>query len=351
MAPRFRIVGEVSSPETFQRRWQAGPMGGQIGRRDDNDWVLADGERYVSSVHAEVLYRDGSWWLRDLSTNGTFVNGARSPLGRDREHPLRNGDKLRIGEFNIVVDMDEGPARPQFEEDAAAQTLMANHRSAVVAERPPRRETHSARAAAAEKDMWPGLQALCKGAGFDPNTLSVEARAAALHHAGLVLRESLIGFSELTRTRTDFARDFGVNSGTLKGDATGRLVQLAAVDQLLEMLLSGRGTGDARAVDEVRAQYSRTRNHELAVSAAMAQAVAALLERLDPAELERQLGQNSATASNESKARLWNRYCETFRSVAQTADAGLPAAFLRAFVSAYESVIAGGDARRPGEDD
>src|SRR5919201_159996 len=54
--------------------------GGTIGRSADNDWVLPDPLRYVSAHHARVEYRDGNFYLEDLSTNGVFVNDDERPL-------------------------------------------------------------------------------------------------------------------------------------------------------------------------------------------------------------------------------------------------------------------------------
>lgn len=49
----------------------------RIGRAVDNDIVLSN-EPTVSRHHAELLYDDGSWSVRDLgSHNGSLVNGER----------------------------------------------------------------------------------------------------------------------------------------------------------------------------------------------------------------------------------------------------------------------------------
>lgn len=45
-----------------------------IGRKSDNDLVLSDPT--IGRYHAEILYEDGHFWLKDLeSLNGTFLNG------------------------------------------------------------------------------------------------------------------------------------------------------------------------------------------------------------------------------------------------------------------------------------
>ena len=89
--------------------------GGTIGRSADNDWVLPDPLRYVSAHHARVHFRDGHFYLEDVSTNGVFVNDDEQPLARRGAdgHRLRNGDVVRMGEYQIVVALETEPARTQ----------------------------------------------------------------------------------------------------------------------------------------------------------------------------------------------------------------------------------------------
>ncbi len=82
--------------------------GGNIGRSADNDWVLPDPLRYVSAHHARVEYRDGQFFLEDLSTNGVFVNDDERPLAKAKPmgHPLTTGDIIRMGDYHIVASVD-----------------------------------------------------------------------------------------------------------------------------------------------------------------------------------------------------------------------------------------------------
>lgn len=77
--------------------------GGTIGRTQGNDWVLPDPERFVSGAHAKIQYRDSVYYLGDTSTNGVFVNGSSQPVGAGNFVPLRNGDRLLIGDYEISV--------------------------------------------------------------------------------------------------------------------------------------------------------------------------------------------------------------------------------------------------------
>src|SRR5581483_7726484 len=82
--------------------------GGTIGRSADNDWVLPDPLRYVSAHHARVGFRDGHYYLEDLSTNGTFVNDDERPLAKALPlgHMLKTGDIVRMGDYQIVAAVD-----------------------------------------------------------------------------------------------------------------------------------------------------------------------------------------------------------------------------------------------------
>jgi predicted component of type VI protein secretion system len=379
MALRLKIVSDNAAAAGDQPRWTFGVNGGRIGRNSGNDWVLRDPDRYVSGRHAEIEHRAGTWILRDTSTNGTFVNGSDEALGPDRPHALAHGDRFRIGEYEIEVEItggndfppQEAPPVSDVELDASfeVQNFISTGRrereksaqaaSRARADTPPRMVPPAAQAPAAaasrardEQDLWPGLVALCKGAGIDPRSLPAEVRGIALQQAGQLLREALVGFAELARSRADFAGEFGISSGARKRDATGAFARIAAVEQVLELMLSGRGTGDARAVDEIRAQFSRARQHDVAMRAALREALAAVFEKLSPEALEEQLGRRAqGVAGVELQARMWNRYLELFRATVQSGDAGLPAVFLVAFARAYESIAAGGTARDRGDRD
>jgi type VI secretion system FHA domain protein len=85
-----------------------------IGRGPENDWVLPDPERYLSKRHCVLAFRAGGWQIADLSTNGTFLNRDSEPIGRGEPRPLRNGDRLRFGLYEIEARLAE-TAEPRRE--------------------------------------------------------------------------------------------------------------------------------------------------------------------------------------------------------------------------------------------
>src|SRR5271166_5659804 len=78
-----------------------------IGRGPANDWILVDPNREISKRHCLIAFRSGQWQIADVSTNGTFLNHEKSPIGAACSRPLRSGDRLGIGSYEIEVDIAE----------------------------------------------------------------------------------------------------------------------------------------------------------------------------------------------------------------------------------------------------
>ncbi|TQV85869.1 type VI secretion system-associated FHA domain protein TagH [Aliikangiella coralliicola] len=81
--------------------------GGTIGRGPSNSWVLEDPEKYMSSVHTQISFEDGRYFLTDLSTNGTFINGSMEPIGKGNKIGLNEGDHFVISDYEFVVTINE----------------------------------------------------------------------------------------------------------------------------------------------------------------------------------------------------------------------------------------------------
>ncbi|WP_339805670.1 type VI secretion system-associated FHA domain protein TagH [uncultured Marinobacter sp.] len=91
------------SPSVVASR-RFGPAGVcSIGRADSCDWPLPDPSRVVSSCHAEIRADGDQFLIRDTSTNGVFINQSSDPLGKGEEQVLNNGDRLRIGDYELSV--------------------------------------------------------------------------------------------------------------------------------------------------------------------------------------------------------------------------------------------------------
>ena len=394
MALRLSIVSGDDADSGNRRRWTFGVNGGRIGRAPDNDWVLIDPDRFVSSHHAEIDHRTGEWWIADTSTNGTFINDSVQPLGHGGRHRIKNGDRIRVGSLVLEAEISGGNDFLPDEDFDLAETALdspyevksllsnasesgsmraadaygqplpgqgkpgagpraksskaaapgASRSSAKATPKPTTQPAAEARTpGSAERDIWPGLVAFCQGAGMDPLSLSASQRSDLLREAGQVMREMMLGLMELSRARAEFSREVGLTGNGRQRDATSPLMQIRGVEEALAQLLTASAPGGNRAVDEVRTQFAMTRHHEQSMLVALREALTAMLATLDPDELAQQYGGTTrGQASIEAQARYWNLYRETFRALASPGDSGLPAVFQEEFAQAYQGLPAAG---------
>jgi hypothetical protein len=93
IVPEAQLLSEADNGQAVNFRLTALTY---IGRSEDNQLRLLDPG--VSRRHVLVMATPGGYTIRDLgSQNGTYVNGTRVD-----ESPLTDGDRITIGEINLV---------------------------------------------------------------------------------------------------------------------------------------------------------------------------------------------------------------------------------------------------------
>ncbi|AQQ66472.1 hypothetical protein Mag101_01530 [Microbulbifer agarilyticus] len=135
------------------------PQGGSFGRADSNDWVLVDPQRVVSSRHAEIIFSDGRYFLKDVSTNGTYHNQSSSPVGNGNQIPLADGDVLALGDYRLKVSVRKPkPDSPLPKGVGGADFLDSADRTTFSAEAAAKMQSNKE---AQELDSWlePGAAA------------------------------------------------------------------------------------------------------------------------------------------------------------------------------------------------
>jgi predicted component of type VI protein secretion system len=366
-----------------------GVGGGGIGRAHDNDWVLTDAQRYVSAHHARVQFRDGAYYLLDTSTNGVYVNDGTVPIGRRAPYPLRDGDRLRMGEYELAVSIDSergeapeassifpitpeplttnsiasrgdigielnvrdllppdaSPSNRMGAVDVFGQSMLtedtgllafdsgqrpspADLRPAAPARREPRLANRSAENAA-------GIEAFCRGAGIDVKQLPADAAARMLQLAGVLLREALLGLKGLALAQREIRDQTHIEVG--KEDPQHIGLTGLPVDDLLLRLMIGHDRRDLDAVQWVRDMLVSTRRHDIATMRALHTALGEFLARLDPRAMAQVDGRASggATGNGESSG-----LAARFRSITEMPAGKFPhlfaEAFARAFVAAFK---------------
>ena len=119
MALTLTIENETSLPDGGPLSVTlSGGRGLDIGRDQHLDWALPDPTRSISGRHCEIRFRDNAYWLRDISTNGTYVNGSSNRV--QSPYRLQHGDRLEIGHYIIAVTIDDAGRQAAAEPPAPA---------------------------------------------------------------------------------------------------------------------------------------------------------------------------------------------------------------------------------------
>lgn len=80
--------------------------GGSVGRSKENHLVLNDNAKVVSSIHANIEYKNGCYYYVDNSLNGTLLIN-RDQLVRHKKIRLHDQDKLQIGDYDLLISITE----------------------------------------------------------------------------------------------------------------------------------------------------------------------------------------------------------------------------------------------------
>lgn len=124
-------------------------LGGTIGRANNNQLVLPDPERTISRVHARLVFRGGGFAIADNGSNPISVNG--TPTGAGREHPLKPGDRVQIGGYELEV--REAGASPRRDDPFA--DLFGDSSLGLATPAPMSAPAPPARAAPPAMAAWP----------------------------------------------------------------------------------------------------------------------------------------------------------------------------------------------------
>lgn len=394
MPLRLRVTSDSKELPRQQRVREFPAVGGTIGRSPDNDWVLPDESRYVSSRHAMIDYQGGAYYLVDLSRNGVYVNGADTPVGKGHPQRLFDGDQLWIGEFRIAVDisatdadlrdddgMRDSVVRAQLMPEDESVELQLVSEEKLTRDSSLQRHLAPARSAARNVDAVPAqhlatasmtkrpagsramgapvtpapattppatthgdadqraLMLFLAAAGIRPDVIAGHTPAEVLQGSGKLLRIMVSGLMDLLRDRNQMKDAFRLPQTIVQAAQNNPLKFSPNVDEALRYLLNDRGdSAYLSAEDAVRGGFQDVRRHEQALVKGMLQAVRDYVERFDPEELKSRFDKGlkrGGLLSGANKLKYWDLYEETYHSLAQQDEGGPPQLFAEEFARAY----------------
>jgi predicted component of type VI protein secretion system len=312
-----------------------------IGRGPENDWVLPDPERVLSKRHCVLAWRQGLLQLADMSSNGTFINDAAEPLGLGQIYTLRDGDRLRLGPYEVVLRLQEQPAPPAptpvnpFSEDSGQQesTVLAVPPSGAPAMAP---APPPARLAPVSTDTAL-FQAFLRGAKLPPAV--PEDAQASMERLGAAFRAAVVGIRHTLSARTAVKDEFRIEQTMIRARGNNPLKFAASDDDATATLA---GVGRRTEMPAAAAMTDALRDihlHEIATMAAMQTAVRALLRQLDPAPLREEAERSGGLLPAQRRARAFELYEKRYDDIRNALSDDFDRVFGRAFAEAYAEAM------------
>jgi len=373
MPLHLRILGEKGTRLGELQSCTFAACGGTIGRAPDNDWAIPDQNRYLSSRHAVIDFQAGAYYLIDTSRNGVYVNGTDTPVGKGRPQRLFDGDQLRIGDYEVKVEitgnddnipddgMRDSVVRAQLvqedesmeislvsDEKLLADSALRRHlqpENSLRVRRAAPQAVSGSGAAAAVAEALPAADGraaavaeLLAAAGLEPGALSGTSPADVLQTSGRLLRAALTGIMEMLRERGRLKDELRLPQTVIQAAENNPLKFAPSVEEALRLLLRDQGDSYLRGEQAAQNALGDLKQHELALQNATHKALRDFIERFDPEELKRRFDQGlnrPALLASANKLKYWELYQDTYHVMIQSGEGGQPRLFSEDFSRAY----------------
>ncbi|WP_027168481.1 type VI secretion system-associated FHA domain protein TagH [Mesorhizobium sp. WSM3224] len=322
----------------------------EIGR-ENCDWTLSDPDKFISGRHCEVRYQAGSFWLYDVSRNGTFVNGSSRRMAGP--HRLAQGDRLLIGRYVVGVSIEDERAAAGHPQARTGSTQREPPPSTGRPQDPGREpffnptEQHPTEPVSASSAPQPGpaapanrpaesdamLRDIAKAAGLAPELLQSRDPHDVAAEIGAVLRTTVEQLSMLLKARAAAKVLAKSAHRTMIGaEDNNPLKFVPGTDDILEIMFAKRRAGYLDARHSIEDAFRDLKTHEIATYAAMQAALSRLLDDLSPEAIAKKIPPASFSSR---KSQAWDALVATWRTMEDKHENGMLDVFLAYFAEAY----------------
>ncbi|HTU11478.1 MAG TPA: type VI secretion system-associated FHA domain protein TagH [Allosphingosinicella sp.] len=358
-----------------------------LGRSRNCNWYLPDPRNAISSRHCEIRRDRDFFVLKDISTNGTFVNDEAERM--TEEHLINAGDLIRIGQYEVVAsfEVEVAPA-PEPEPVPPEQQITIPPSSDAIPDAPPPPAPVEAPAEPAEAPpapvpdnvtvMWDSLADINKidrerglfgvadaaaapVVGAEQATVDklltalLEAAAIAdsqvqktpetVQKAGSLLKRLVAGLLVMVEARARAKAQMGAEMTGLALDGNNPIKFARSPEQALAQLLMPAEKGFLEADKAVEDAYLDIQSHQVATLRAIPGALRSTLDRFSPGSIRRRaenIGLLARILPGARDAALWRNYEREFVAVKKESDEAFMEVFSKEFRKAYERQLRDG---------
>ena len=187
----------------------------------------------------------------------------------------------------------------------------------------------------------PTLTALLEGLGIDASTLRHIPADDLARLAGGMLRVATQGTMTALRSRSMAKRETRIAMTLIEERDNNPLKFFPDVDMALTQMLGARGAGYLAPEDALQEAFHDIQAHELAVVAGMRAALEHAMSRIDPVTIDKSVGPGKGLGAllSNRRARLWQRFVDTWEHVARDAGDDFQRTFGEPFSRAYQAQL------------
>lgn len=384
----FEMLNARQFIATPPRQKTFGPTGGVIGRGEGCDWIIPDHRRLLSKRHAQVSFREGEFFLTDISGNGTThrESGERLPNGEPVR--IKDGDIYMMGDFEVLARLLAGPASnatetvrpvptgnlipddafldldplkaldqrervyPEIDEliNPTVVPPDALHRpdyarvdmeslllpELIDAPIEPARES-VALSDAVERPHEGFWERFGNALGMDLNSLDIEAREALAISTARLLKESVQGLQQSLRTRAELKNELRLAQTLIQSEQKNPLKFADDARHALQVLLQPAQPVQLSADQAIARAFRDLQAHQIALLAASRTTLRATLEHFSPQLLALRLERDHRPLINTA-GHYWRAYGRYHQALCQNDD-WTERLLARDFAQAYEEQV------------
>ena len=375
-----QFVPGLLTTKTFKQ------AGGIIGRAEECDWVIPDRKRVLSSRHAEVSYRNGSFFLTDTSSNGIQLKDSGASLRKGEAQRIEHGSVYCFGDFELrarliqdpalfagdigrsqpagsiipddaFLDLDPMTALDQQErvyaqvDDLTAvlqphnvhaqqrdyaqideENLLVPELIAPPVITPPKPAPEPVRL---PLSFW---EKFGEALGVKLDDLDDDAREALALNAAKLLKQSVGSLQQSLRTRSELKNELRLALTTVQSAGNNPLKHTADSSEALSALLRGGKAGQLSAEQTISRSFRDLQAHQVALLAASRAAVKGMFEQLSPEQLSLRFEREGRKPLIATAGSRWRAYRRLHSALEQNDDWS-DRLFARDFARTYEEQV------------
>jgi len=360
--------------------------GGVIGRSKDCDWTLSDRHRHLSNHHALISYRDGSFFLTDISRNGTQDSTSGAVLPKGEPQRIEHGSAYKLGSVEIRARLVRDPAdfdievgRPVaagivipddafldldplyiLDQQERVHSALDELAALSAPRQEPKQQADYARvdmeslivpelidapvpappapiAPPAERQSESFWDHFGTALGVDLKGLDHDAREALALNAARLLNQSVDGLQQSLRTRSELKNELRLAQTTVQGANMNPLKFAVDAGEAMGILLQGNKPGQLSAEQAISRVFRDLQAHQVALLSASRAAVRGSLEHFSPQQLTLRFERDNRPLLATSGSR-WRAYGRYHQALCQDDDWS-ERLLARDFAQAYEEQI------------